>query len=85
MSQEKPENEPEIIKKTIEIEQIQYLVQNGNSYAYIVNGQDIYRMPVSQDETIILASVGERIQIEAYQEENGVYALLSVKRLSATR
>lgn len=82
---QKPENEPEIIKKTIEIEQIQYLVQNGNSYAYIVNGQDIYRMPVSQDETIILASVGERIQIEAYQEENGVYALLSVKRLSATR
>ena len=66
--------------KSVRVDQIQYLVQNGNSYAYIVSGTDIYRMPVSQDETIILVQPGDRIQIAAYQEESGIYSIISFEK-----
>ena len=66
--------------KSVRVDQIQYLVQNGNSYAYIVSGTDIYRMPVSQDETIILIQPGDRIQIAAYQEESGIYSIISFEK-----
>lgn len=71
------EDKPEADAKTIRVDQIQYLVQDGNSYAYIISGTDIYRMPVSQDETIILVEAGDRIKISAYQEESGIYAIIS--------
>lgn len=73
------EEEQEVITRTIQIDQIQYLVQNGNSYAYMISGQDIYRMPVSQDETVILLQAGDRVKVKAYREESGVYALLSLE------
>ena len=66
--------------KSVRVDQIQYLVQNGNSYAYIVSGTDIYRMPVSQDETIILVQPGDRIRIAAYQEESGIYSIISFEK-----
>lgn len=71
---------PDSDTRTILVDQIQYLVQNGNSYAYIISGKDIYRMPVSQDETIILVEAGDRIKVTAYQEESGIYALLSFEK-----
>ena len=66
--------------KTVRVDQIRYLVQEGNSYAYIVSGTDIYRMPVSQDETIILVEAGDRIKITAYQEESGIYSIISFEK-----
>ena len=73
-------NQQEADSKNVRVDQIQYLVQDGNSYAYIVSGTDIYRMPVAQDETIILVSAGDRIKITAYQEESGIYSILSFER-----
>lgn len=66
--------------KTITVQQILYLTQDGNSYAYIVSGKDIYRMPVKLDETIILVNEGDRIQVTAYQEESGIYSIVSLDR-----
>ena len=74
------EDKPEADAKTIRVDQIQYLVQDGNSYAYIISGTDIYRMPVSQDETIILVEAGDRIKVSAYQEESGIYAIISFEK-----
>ena len=71
---------PEAISRTILVDQIQYLVQDGNSYAYIISGKDIYRMPVSQDESIILVKAGDPIRVSAYQEESGIYALVSFEK-----
>lgn len=76
------EETPDASTKTITVQQIQYLVQGGNSYAYIVSGSDIYRMPVSQDERIILVEKGDRIQVSAYAEESGVYAIVSFEKIS---
>ena len=70
----------ETSNKTIRVDRIQYLVQDGNSYAYIVSGTNLYRMPVSQDESIILVEAGDRIKVSAYQEESGVYVLLSFEK-----
>ena len=74
------EDKPEADAKTIRVDQIQYLVQDGNSYAYIISGTDIYRMPVIQDETIILVEAGDRIKVSAYQEESGIYAIISFEK-----
>lgn len=75
-------NQAEASSSVIKIDQVQYLVQNGNSYAYLISGKSIYRMPVSQDETIVLAQPGDRIRVVAYEEDSGVYAIVSFEWLS---
>lgn len=75
-----PPASSESATRSITVTRIEYLVQEGNSYAYIISGDRLYRMPVSQDETILLVQAGDRIEVTAYQEESGVYSVVSFNR-----
>lgn len=64
--------------ETIQIKDIKYVSVDGNTWVYIIDSKDrIFKMPVSQDETILLAEVGNSIIVSAAEEETGVYSIIN--------
>ena len=74
------EAEGELLEQTIQVDRIEYLVQDGNSYAYLVSDSAIYRMLVSLDPTIILVEEGDRLRVSVLEEEEGIYSIASFEK-----
>ncbi len=66
--------------ETVTVKDIKYLVQEGNSYAYLItqNGR-IYKVNCSEFETVVLIEPGDRVKLSAAEEENGIYTVLSLE------
>ncbi len=62
----------------ITIKDVKYVTVDGNSWVYLVDSQDvIYKMLVSQDETIVRVNVGDKIEVSFVEEDNAVRTILS--------
>lgn len=63
---------------TVTVKDIKYLVQEGNSYAYLVTTKkEIYKVDCSAFETVVLVEPGDRVRLTAVEEETGVNTVLS--------
>lgn len=66
---------------TMRIDDIKFLTIEGNSWAYLIGSDgQLYKMPVSQDETVILLKPGDSIELSVTQETQGVNSILNFKR-----
>ncbi len=62
------------------VKDVKYLSIDGNSWVYLIDDKDvIYKMLVSQDETIVKIGVGDKVEISFVEEENAVRTILSFK------
>lgn len=63
--------------KTVTVSDVKYLVQDGNSYAYLISDRDeIYKVDCSEFETIVLVKAGDKVKISSTEEENGIRTVL---------
>lgn len=60
----------------LKIDRIKYLVEDGNSYAYLMKGQKIYKVDCAQFETVVLAEEGDTVKILPGEEIEGIIPVL---------
>lgn len=64
--------------RTITIKDVKYLVQDGNSYAYLISDKrEIFKVNCAEFETVVLVELGDRVKLSAAEEESGVQDVLS--------
>lgn len=67
---------------TVTVKDIKYLVQDGNSFAYLITTKDeIYKVDCAAFETVVLVEPGDRVKLSAVEEESGVNTVLSFELL----
>ena len=65
---------------TIMVKDVKFLTLEGNSWAYIISDKDeIYKMPCSQDERIVLTEVGKKLKLTAVKDDSGVFNIISLE------
>ena len=62
--------------ETVTVDDIKYLVQDGNSYAYLISGKKIYKVDCAEFETIVLVQPGDRVKLSAAEEDNGIQVVI---------
>lgn len=66
--------------RTITVKDIKYLVQDGNSFAYLVTQKgEIFKVDCAAFETVVLVEPGDRVKLAAAEEENGVQDVLDLE------
>lgn len=66
--------------ESITVKDIKYLVQDGNSYAYLISTkEEIFKVDCSEFETVVLVSPGDRVTLSAVEEENGVNTVIALE------
>jgi len=59
--------------ETVKVKDIKYLVQDGNSYAYIISDDGIiYKVDCAEFETIVLVEPGDTVKLVSADEEGSV-------------
>lgn len=75
-----PAENPDAI--TVTVKDIKYLVQDGNSFAYLITSRDeIYKIDCAAFETVVLTEPGDRVRLSAVEEETGVNTVLTFELL----
>lgn len=68
--------------ETVTVKDVKYLVQDGNSYAYLISDKKkIYKVDCSEFETIVLVQPGDRVKLSSAEEESGVSTVLGFEIL----
>lgn len=66
--------------ESITVKDVKYLVQDGNSYAYLISTkEEIFKVDCSEFETVVLVSPGDRVTLSAVEEENGVNTVIALE------
>lgn len=66
---------------SLKVSDLQYLTIEGNSWAYIVDDKgNLYKMPVAQDEKIILVKVGDTLEASVSEDSPGLFSILSFSK-----
>lgn len=66
--------------ESITVKDVKYLVQDGNSYAYLISTkEEIFKVDCSEFETVVLVSPGDRVTLSAIEEENGVNTVIALE------
>ncbi len=58
--------------KTVTVEEVRYLVQDGSSYAYLIAGGSAYKVDCAQFEKVVLVKSGSRVKLLPGEEEDGI-------------
>lgn len=75
-----PAENPDAV--TVTVKDIKYLVQDGNSFAYLITSRDeIYKIDCAAFETVVLTEPGDRVRLSAVEEETGVNTVLTFELL----
>ena len=65
--------------ETIKVADVTYLVQDGNSYAYIVSDKkEIFKLSCAEFEEVVLVKAGDTINLTALEEESGIRIVISL-------
>lgn len=66
--------------ESITVKDVKYLVQDGNSYAYLISTkEEIFKVDCSEFETVVLVSPGDRVTLSGVEEENGVNTVIALE------
>lgn len=66
--------------ESITVKDVKYLVQDGNSYAYLISSKDeIFKVDCSEFETVVLVNPGDRVTLSAVEEESGVNTVIALE------
>lgn len=59
--------------ETVTVKDIKYLVQDGNSYAYIISDDEIiYKVDCAEFETVVLIEPGDKVTLVTAEDESSV-------------
>ncbi len=58
--------------KTVTVDEIRYLVKDGNSYAYLISAGSAYKVDCAEFEKVVLLKPGSRVKILFGAEEDGI-------------
>lgn len=73
-------DEKDIIEKSIEIDSIQYVDINGNTYVYLTDKTGIiYKQKFAENEKLILLKNGDSVTVSCVPDGDGIYYILSLK------
>lgn len=64
--------------ETITVEDVKYLVKEGNSFAYLISRNTAYKVDCAQFETVVLVQPGDRVKVSATEAENGLRMVLDL-------
>lgn len=64
---------------TVKVDDVKYLVQDGNSFAYLISGKKIYKVDCAEFETVVLVQPGDKVKLFAGEEENGILPVAELK------
>ena len=66
--------------ETITVKDVKYLVQDGNSYAYLISEKDeIFKVDCAEFETVVLVNPGDRVTLSAVEDENGINTVIALE------
>lgn len=64
--------------ETITVQSIKYLVQNGNSYAYLISQKnEVFKLDCAAFETVVLVEPGDKVKLSATDEDNGLRTVMA--------
>ncbi len=73
-----PAEDPDAV--TVTVKSVKYLVQDGNSYAYLISNRgEIFKVDCAAFETVVLIEPGDKVTVSATEGENGVNTVLALE------